>query len=122
MVIANFKLKLKMYIRKDMPLKADILKLKDHETCQSYKIESEMKWKDSMAKNKSINQEAGEVDDDWRMIKSVTQETTDEILGRAKRVQRPTWPSLQTLELADERRNFKRKRRENVETSKHYHY
>jgi len=54
--------------------------------------------------------------------KSVIQVTTDKIMGKAKGVQRPAWMSLQTLKLADERRNLKRKRRKNVKTSKHYNY
>jgi hypothetical protein len=44
------------------------------------------------------------------------------ILGRVKGAKRPDWISLQTLKLADKRRNGKGKRRENKETSEHYNY
>jgi len=63
--MANFKLKLESNIRRDVQLKADILKLKDHEICQRYKIEYEKRWEDLTAKK--YNQEAEEVDDDWKV-------------------------------------------------------
>ena len=43
-------------------------------------------------------------------------------MGGVKGAKRQDWISLQTLKLADERRNWKGKRRENKEASKHYNY
>ena len=63
-----------------------------------------------------------DIDREWEQIRTVIQDTTDQILGRVTGGRKPDWISSQTLKLSDERREWKGKRRENKESAKHYNY
>jgi hypothetical protein len=122
MVLANLKLKLKRNFKKKKRSRADTLKLKDEHTKEKYHEEIEVRWNDLLSSTRIEDSPTPGIDEEWEHISTIMRETADKTIGRMTGGKRPDWISLHTLELSDERREWKERRRESKEMAKHYNY
>ena len=59
------------------------------------------------------------IEEQWSKVKGIFQDASEETLGYRKSMERAEWMSERTLKLMDERREYKSRRRESVDTAKH---
>ena len=116
LVMVNIKLKLKTRKATERSKRINIDALKNEAVRESYQNRINQKWEAMM------DERVEGIEEEWNKVKSVIQETSEEILGYKKGLAHAEWQSKTTLELMEERRIYKSKRRESADMAKHHNY
>ena len=91
-------------------------RLKDDTVLQTYQAKLEGRWQ------KRSGKLTNDVETVWEQVKSSIQETSKEVLRFRKGQRQKEWLSLLTLELMDQRREYKSRRKQHSDMAKHHNY
>lgn len=114
LLMANMKLKLKRNAPISRGRKIDVSKLQD----ESIKL----RYQEQMEKHWATPRQALDVEREWSRIKEQFNGVAGEVLGYQKAGERREWLSIETLELAQERRTAKANRSRSADAAKHHNY
>ena len=119
LVIANYRLKLKIHRSWNLTRKFDIKKLQDPGVTEEYSAELEQIIG---VITKANDQDKLEIDQVWEKVKVGFHETSRKILGYRKREREKEWISDDTYKLVDERKVLKASKSGNPTAAKHYNF
>ena len=112
LLAAKIRVKLSRIKSKPRPKKVDLKELEDPETRTSFKARTSQRFKEHL-----IRLENGEAEETteplWAALSTILSETADQTLGKCKRKPKKLWISSEVLKLAEEKSNFRKKKRAN---------
>jgi len=116
LIMMNVRLKLKAKKGTTRTRKIDMEALKNETKKRTFQTRIDHSWELLMT------EKVEDVEEEWSNVKSIFQETSEEILGYRKRMGREEWISERTLKLMDKRREGKSRRKESTDMVKHHNH
>ena len=116
LIMMNVRLKLKAKKGTTRTRKIDVEALKNETKKRTFQTRIDHSWELLMT------EKVEDVEEEWSNVKSIFQETFEEILGYRKRMGREEWISERTLKLMDKRREGKSRRKESTDMVKHHNH